>query len=60
MLGLDDPWFRPLGRRVAVCAVTLGWGVFELIGGSPLWGTAFLALGGYVGYVFFVAFDPKD
>ena len=60
MFDLDDPWFRPLWRRVLVTAVALGWGAFEFASGSPGWGMLFLATGGYAAYRLFVTFDPKE
>ena len=60
MFDLDDPFFRPLWLRLAVCVVTLGWGVVELVTGSPGFAMLFLALGAYAGWRFFVTFNPKD
>lgn len=60
MFNLDDPRFRPLWLRVALTAICLLWGVFEISTGSPGWGLGFLALGGWVGWRFFVTFKPGD
>lgn len=45
MRGFDHPWFRPLWRRVLVTGLALGWGIFELVTGAPLWAVAFLGIG---------------
>lgn len=60
MFDFDNPWFRPLWRRVVVCALALGWGVFELLTASPGWAMLFLAMGAYATYRLFVVFEPKD
>ena len=60
MFDFDDPWYRPLWRRVLVCAAALGWGVFELVSGSPGWAIPFLAAGAFATYHLLVAFDPGD
>ncbi len=58
LFDLNDPWFRPLWRRVAVTGLALGWGLFELVAGSAGFGILFLAIGAYAGWSFFVAFTP--
>lgn len=60
ILDLRHPFFRPRWRRIAVVAVCLAWTVVEFIGGNPLWGTLFAAIGAYCAYEFFVIFDPKN
>ncbi|WP_138472951.1 hypothetical protein [Poseidonocella sp. HB161398] len=60
MFDLNHPFFRPLWRRVLVTAFCLGWAVFELAMGNPLWALLTGALGLYCGYGFFVTFDPRD
>lgn len=60
MFDFNDPWFKPLWRRVLVALLTLGWGLFELISGSPGWSILFLALGGYASYRLFLVFEPRD
>lgn len=49
MFGLDDPFFRPLWLRVALCALTFGWGLVELATGNPGFALMFLALGAFSG-----------
>lgn len=58
LFNLNDPWFRPLWRRVAVTGVALGWGLFELASGSGGFGVLFLALGAYAAWSFFATFNP--
>jgi hypothetical protein len=54
----DHPMLRPLWVRILLVAICAGWAVFEFSGGSAAWGVAFLALGGYAGWAFFLA--PSD
>lgn len=58
MFNLDDPFYRPLWLRIAIVALCLGWGLFELVMGSPGFAILFLALGAFAGYRFFVTFNP--
>ena len=57
-----NPWFQPIGRRVAVFLVCLIWGVFELSGGNLLWAIPFLGLAAWSGWVFFIDWQdvPDD
>jgi hypothetical protein len=32
-----NPFYRPLWRRVAICAATIAWAIFEFMGGSGFW-----------------------
>ena len=59
-IDVQHPFFRPLWRRVAVVAVSLGWGIYEFATGSPFFGILFGAVGVYCAHQFFVAFDPRD
>jgi hypothetical protein len=54
----DHPMLRPVWVRVVLIAVCAGWAIFEFTGGSPAWGVAFLALGVYAAWAFFLA--PAD
>ncbi len=56
-LDVDHPMFRPLWVRVLIVVLCVGWAVFEFVAGSALWGAAFLALGIYAAWGFFVTFD---
>lgn len=60
MFDLDDPRFRPLWLRITLTAVCVLWGIFEILSGSPGWGLGFLALGVWVGWRFFITFNPGD
>ena len=55
---VQSPVFRPLWVRAAICAVCAGWGLVELIGGNVFWAVLFGASAAYLGYQFFVVFDP--
>ena len=60
MLGLRDPFFNALGRRIAVVVMCLGWAALELNWGTPGWAGLFAAIGVYAGYVFFLSWTPID
>lgn len=60
ILDVRHPFFLPLWRRVALVALCGGWALMELVLGNPLWALVFAAIGGWCGYQFFAAFDPKD
>lgn len=55
-----SPFFLPVGRRAFVTGACLLWACLELFLGNPIWFAVFAALGGYLGYQFFVIFDPAD
>jgi hypothetical protein len=57
---IRHPFFRPLWRRIAVVAVTLGWALVELSGGNTFWAILFGALGLYAAWEFFVVYDPAN
>lgn len=57
---VQKPFYKPLWLRVSLTAVCLIWGLFELLGGQPFWALLFGVLGVYLGYQFFVVFDPKE
>ena len=57
---LRSPFFRSPMRRGLVVGACFGWSAFELFLGNSIWFVVFFALGGYLGYEFFLAFDPKD
>lgn len=60
MFDLNHPFFKPLWIRVVIVALCLGWALFEVAGGAPLWAIMFGAIGLYSAYRFFVTFDPRD
>ncbi|WP_424931241.1 hypothetical protein [Amaricoccus macauensis] len=51
----SHPFFKPLWRRIAVVAVTLGWAVVEFVSGGPIWGFIFAAIGAWCAWEFFVS-----
>lgn len=59
-LGLHNPVFRPLLRRVAICGFCFGWSLLELYWNSPFWFILIFALAVYLAYEFFVKFDPDN
>ena len=54
----DHPMLRPLWVRILLVAICAGWAGFEFTSGSSAWGAAFLALGAYAAWAFFLA--PAD
>lgn len=56
LLDPSHPFFRPVWVRVAVVALSIGWGVVELVFGSPGWAILFAAAGLYALWVF-VTYD---
>ncbi|PQO23849.1 hypothetical protein C2I36_05985 [Rhodobacteraceae bacterium WD3A24] len=57
-LDFNDPFYRPLWRRVAITAICLIWGAVEFGDGEPFWGILFSALGAYAFWGFFIAASP--
>lgn len=55
---VQSAFFIPLWRRIVAVVLILGWGIFELAAGSPVWGLIFGAAGLYCAHQFFIAFDP--
>jgi len=45
LINLDHGFFAPAWRRHLTVAVSLGWGVFELVLGNAAWALIFFALG---------------
>ena len=60
LLGLRNPFFRPLGRRLAVIAATLGWAAFEAVMGNTGWAFLLGAIGAFCAWEFLIAFDPAN
>ena len=58
LFDLDHEFFRPLGIRIVVTMIILGWGLFEFVTGAPFWGVLFGAMGIWCGWKFFV--EPED
>lgn len=51
-LDLESAFYAPLWIRVAVTAVLVLWGVFELSQGAYIWSLIFLAVGAVCGWRF--------
>ena len=51
----DHPFFNPLWVRILVFAICIGWGLFEFVSGSAIWGVVFCAMGLWAGHSFFIA-----
>lgn len=58
MKAFDDPRYRPLWLRILLVGICLGWAAVEFWTASPGFGLFALALGLYVGWRFFVTYDP--
>ncbi|WP_106743572.1 hypothetical protein [Yoonia maritima] len=58
MLNANDPFYRPVWRRAVIVAVCLGWGMVELLTGSPGFAIIFLALGALAAYRLFLTYSP--
>ena len=59
LFDLNNPFFRPLWRRIAVIVVCLGWGLFEFTMGEPIWGALFVGLGLYCAWIFLFDYKPR-
>ncbi len=53
MFDLDHKFFKPLGVRIAVTAITGGWALFEFYSGATLWGIMFAAMAIWCAWSFF-------
>ncbi len=60
LLDVRHPFFLPMSRRVATCAATGGWGVFEYSTGNTGWAVIFAMIALYCAFEFFVIFDPEN
>ena len=59
MVNTNDPFYRPLWRRIVIVALCLGWGLFEIVFGTQLFAQIFLAVGGYAAYRLLLTFKPE-
>jgi len=57
MFGFDHPWFAPLGRRIAVVAVCIIWGLVEAFTGAPAWAFLFLGAGGVAAWALLLNYE---
>ena len=63
LVDLTDPFFAPPWIRIAVVAVMVAWGLFEMSTGAVLWGTIFLGVSVICGWRFATidySADPKE
>ena len=56
----DHPFFRPLWRRIAVVAATLGWSVVEWAHGETTWGILTLGLAAYSAWTFLLTYPKPE
>ena len=55
----DEPFYRPLWRRIAIIAVTGGWAVVEYFySGDPLWTSLSVGIFAYSLWTFLITY-PK-
>ena len=57
---VQTSFYKPMWIRVSLTLVCGVWGLMELSRGATFWAALFLGLGVYLGYQFFVVFDPHD
>ncbi|MCG6904073.1 MAG: hypothetical protein LJE68_15470 [Rhodobacter sp.] len=55
---VQSPMFKPLWLRVLIVGFCAVWTVFELVGSNVFWAILFGAATVFLGYQFFVVFDP--
>jgi hypothetical protein len=56
----NHPFFTPLWRRLAIVAFCLAWAVLEYSYGERIWMTVSLAIAAWLGWAFFLAFQPRE
>ena len=56
----DNPFYRPLWRRIAIVGFSAAWSVFEFAIGSPFWGMLIGGIAAFVFYNLFAAYDPGE
>ncbi len=50
---------EPIWLRIAIVVACFVWAGFELRNGAQIWALVFAAAGIYLGYQFFVVWDPR-
>jgi len=58
-LDVQNPMFQPVWLRAVIVVICCGWAVFEAMGGNVFWAILFGSAGVYLGYQFFVVWDPN-
>lgn len=59
-LNVQIAFFVPLWRRIAAFGVLVFWTYIEFANGSQAWGALAGGITVFIGYQFFLAFDPDD
>lgn len=54
------PLLKPLWRRIALVGACAFISILDFLGGRLIWGVIFGAIGLYLAYQFFIAFDPTE
>ena len=57
---VQSPVFKPVWLRVALVAFCFCWTLLEISRGAYGWAAIFGAAAAYLGYQFFVVFDPDQ
>jgi len=55
LFDVEIPFFLPVWRRIAVVAVAICWGLFEISTGALFWGVIFVGMGSIAGWRFYTA-----
>ena len=58
MFDFDNDFYRPLWIRIVLVATAIGWGIVEVITGSPGFAVLFLSVGGYIAYRLLLTYSP--
>lgn len=58
MKDVDNPFFRPLWRRVVLVVFCAAWAAFELWHGQTMWALIFGGLGAYGAWIFLINYKP--
>jgi len=56
----ENPFFKPLWRRLAIIAFCAGWTGFEFYHGNNSWGWITLAITGYAIWTFLVSYKADE
>lgn len=59
MFDTSHPFYRPLWRRIALFAVTAGWGAVEFAGGAAGWAVLFWGAAGWIGWALLITYRPE-
>ena len=57
---VQHPFFRPLWRRALFVGAMALWTVYEIVNANWIWAGIFTAAVAYLGYQWFIVFDPKN